>query len=166
MSVMLVFHVGISLVGVVAGFVVAQGFLSNRLQKGWNALFLATTIATSVSGFLLPADRFLPSHAFGIISLVVLGLALLARYVKHESGRWRATYRVNALIAFYLNLFVLIVQMFLKVPFLKALAPTQTELPFALAQLALLVAFLVVTVLALKSSRNQIVPNVVTQVVA
>ncbi|MBA4029918.1 MAG: hypothetical protein C0478_03335 [Planctomyces sp.] len=150
MSPLLVLHVVISLVAIAAGFVIAYGFVCNRRLAGWNAVFLVTTIATSATGFVLPADRFTPAHAFGIISFVALGVALWARYTKSEVGRWRAVYVASALFAFYLNMFVLIVQMFQKLPVLKALAPTQSEPPFAIAQLALLVAFVVMGTLSLR----------------
>ena len=96
-----------------------------------------TTVATSVTGFGFPIDIILPSHIVGIISLVVLAIAIIARYAFHLSGFWRSVYVIGAGIALYLNVFVLIVQLFRKVPVLNALAPTQSEPPFALAQGAL-----------------------------
>ncbi|MBX3413898.1 MAG: hypothetical protein KF708_14500 [Pirellulales bacterium] len=134
-------HVAVSLFAIGAGFVVVHGFLKGRRLDGWNAAFLGTTIATSASGYLFPFEKLLPSHALGAISLVVLGVAVYARYGRHLAGRWSTTYVVTALAAFYLNFFVLVVQSFLKVPALRALAPTQTEAPFAVAQLVVLVAF-------------------------
>ena len=133
-------HVVISLVAIVSGLVVLADLIRSRWQGGLTALFLATTIATSVTGFLFPVDRFLPSHVFGILSLLVLGIALAAAYRHHLAGRWRGTYIVSAVFALYLNVFVLIVQAFQKVPGLNALAPTQSETPFVVAQVAALLA--------------------------
>src|SRR2546427_12748531 len=118
-------HVIISLVGLVSGFVVLKGLLSSRRCAGWTALFLITTVLTSVTGFGFPFDHFLPSHAVGAISLVFLAVALFAVYVKHLAGAWRWTYVVSAVIALWFNVFVLIVQAFMKISALKALAPTQ-----------------------------------------
>src|SRR5271169_4442955 len=123
-------HVLISLIGIGSGFVVVSGLLTGKRLDGWTALFLATTVTTSVTGFLFPFDHLLPSHKVGIISLVVLAVAILACYALHLTGAWRRIYVVSALIALYLNVFVAVVQAFLKVPTLKAMAPTQTEPPF------------------------------------
>ena len=150
MSVLLILHVAISLIGIVTGFVVAAGFLRRRGFCGWNAVFLATTIATSVSGFLLPADRFLPSHAVGILSLVALAAAVVARYRYQLRGAWRPVYIVTALVSQYFNVFVLVVQMFQKIPILRALAPTQTEPAFAVAHLVVFAAFVVLGRLSLQ----------------
>ena len=144
----LIAHVAVSLVALAAGFVVAWGFLRSQWLDRWNTWFLGTTIATSASGYLFPVDRVLPSHILGVISLVVLAVAVDARYRHSLAGWWRPTYVALALAAFYLNFFVLIVQAFLKVPALHALAPTQAELPFALTQLLVLVAFATVGTLA------------------
>jgi hypothetical protein len=135
-------HVVISLIGLGSGFVVLYGLLTAKRFDTWTAVFLASTVQTSLSGFTLPADQFLPSHAVGILSMIVLTIAIFARYARHLSGAWRWIYVVTALAALYLNTFVFVVQSFLKVPALKALAPTQTEPPFALIQLAVLVLFL------------------------
>jgi hypothetical protein len=129
------FHVLLSLVGLVAGFVVIIGWLRGVSRERWTLWFLVTTIATSVTGFLFPFEKFLPSHAFGILSLLILPVACLARYSYHLKGPWRWLFTVTSVTAQYLNMFVLIVQLFLKVPVLHALAPTQSEPPFALAQL-------------------------------
>jgi hypothetical protein len=141
MTALVFVHVLISLAGIVSGFAVLAGFLtSNRLGRT-TALFLATTVATSATGFVLPADHFMASHAIAILSLVILAGALFALYGRRLAGPWRWTYVVTALAAQYLNVFVLVVQAFLKVPALRALAPTQSEPPFAVAQLAVLVVF-------------------------
>ena len=147
-------HVAVSLFAIGAGFVVVHGFLKGRRLDGWNAAFLWTTIATSATGYLFPFEKLLPSHVLGAISLVVLGVAVYARNWQHLTGRWNTTYTVSAIAAFYLNVFVLVVQAFLKVPALKALAPTQTEAPFAVAQLAVLVAYVVVGYFATTRNRG------------
>jgi hypothetical protein len=134
-------HVVISLVGIASGFVVLWGLLTARRLDGWTALFLLSTVATSVTGFFFPFERLLPSHVVGIISLVVLVIVILARYPRHLAGVWRRIYAVSAVIALYLNFFVLIVQSFLKVPALHAVAPNQTESPFVITQLVVLVLF-------------------------
>lgn len=139
-------HVVISLIGIASGFVVLWGLFTSRPLDGWTAVFLVTTVATSVTGFFFPFERLLPSHVLGIISLVVLAVAIVARYPRHLANHWRRIYAVSAVMALYLNFFVLIVQSFLKVPALKALAPTQTELPFVMAQAVALVMFAAFTI--------------------
>lgn len=136
-----IFHVVISLLGILSGVVVMGGLLTGNPLDGWTAFFLATTVATSVTGFFFPFERLLPSHIVGIISLVLLAVAIYARYPAHLAGAWRWGYVVTAVLSQYLNVFVLVVQLFLKVPRLKALAPNQTEPPFKLTQLAVLVLF-------------------------
>jgi hypothetical protein len=148
MTILTFVHVLLSLIGILAGLVVMLGFLRAKQLNGWTALFIWTTVGTSATGFLFPFHKFLPSHAVGILSLVVLAVAIYALYGKHLSGGWRRSYAVNAMIALYLNVFVLIAQLFMKVPALKALAPTQTEAPFKEAQLVVLIAFVVLTILA------------------
>ena len=139
-------HSLISLVGIVSGFVVAYGLLTARRLDSWTSVFLWTTVMTSVTGFMLPADRILPSHIVGTLSLLVLAIAHYARYNRQLAGPWRRTYAVTAMTALYLNVFVLVVQLFLKVPALKALAPTQEEPPFAITQGVVLLLFVVFTV--------------------
>ena len=142
MTILTFVHVVISLIGIASGFVVVFGLLTARRLDGWTAVFLSTTIATSATGFLFfPFHKFLPSHAVGILSLLVLALAVYARYARHLAGAWRGIYAIASVFALYLNVFVLIVQLFLKVPALNALAPTQTEMPFKLAQLVVLLLF-------------------------
>jgi hypothetical protein len=136
------FHVLISLIGIVAGFVVLFGLMGGLWLEGWTVLFLVTTVATSATGFLFPFQKLLPSHVVGIISLVVLGLAIYARYAAHLAGSFAWIYVVSAVLAQYLNFFVLIVQSFQKIPALKQLAPTQTEAPFKLAQGVALLVFI------------------------
>jgi hypothetical protein len=143
-----ILHVIISLVGIFSGFVVLSGLIAGRRLDGWTALFLATTVATSVTGFFFPVHHFMPSHVVGIISLVVLGVAIYARYSRCLTGAWRKVYVVCAVLALYLNVFVAIVQAFLKLPALNALAPTQTEPPFKLTQLVVLGLFVVLAIVA------------------
>jgi hypothetical protein len=148
-------HVLLSLLGIGSGLVVIFGLLTGKRLDGWTALFLVTTVATSVTGFGFPFDHLLPSHKVGILSLVVLTVAILARYVFHLRGAWSRIYAISAVVALYFNVFVLVVQAFLKVPALKALAPKQTEPPFLIAQLVVLVIFIVITILAAKRFRNE-----------
>jgi hypothetical protein len=141
-------HVVISLIAIFAGFVVAFGLLAAKRLNGWTAVFLVMTLLTSVTGFFFPFHGFTPAIAVGIVSLVVLAMAIFARYGRKLNHAWRWIYVINAVLALYLNVFVLIVQLFQKVPALKALAPTQAEPPFAVAQLGALVIFVVLTVFA------------------
>lgn len=134
-------HVAISLAGIVSGLVVARGLRHAQRLDGWTSLFLVTTILTSVTGFGFPSEHLLPSHIVGILSLAALALATFARYSRRLAGPWRATYVVGAVVALYFNVFVLIVQLFQKVPSLQALAPTQSEPPFLVAQCVALAAF-------------------------
>ena len=136
-------HVLLSLIGIFSGFVVVFGLLVAKRLDGWTTLFLASTVLTSVTGFLFPFHGFLPSHGVGILSLLALAIAIFARYGRHLAGLWRRTYAITAVIALYLNVFVLIVQLFQKVPALKAIAPTQSEAPFKVTQLVALVLFVV-----------------------
>jgi hypothetical protein len=155
MTILTFVHVLLSLVGILSGFVVLVGLLSAKQLHGWTAVFIWTTVATSVTGFLFPFHKFLPSHAVGIVSLVVLTVAIYALYGKHLSGSWRRAYAVNAMIALYLNVFILVAQLFMKVPALNALAPTQTEAPFKEVQLVVLIAFVVLTILAAIKFRSE-----------
>jgi hypothetical protein len=136
-------HVVISLIGIVTGLVVVVGMRRSQRLPAWTMVFLVTIVLTSVTGFGFPFDGLKPSHIFGVVSLVILGLAIPGLYTFHLSGRWRLVYVVGSVVALYLNSFVLLVQPFLKIPFLTALAPTGTEPPFAVAQLVVLVLFVV-----------------------
>lgn len=151
-------HVLISLVGIGSGLVVMSGFLTGKRLDGLTAIFLSSTVLTSVTGFGFPFDHLLPSHKVGIISLIVLAVAIAARYMFHLAGPWRWTYVIAAATALYLNVFVLVFQAFEKVPALKALAPTQKEPPFLLAQLVVLVVYLAFTILAAKKFHIQAAP--------
>jgi hypothetical protein len=146
--VLTILHVVISLIGIVAGFVAAAGLLNSNLSRGWTILFLATTILTSLTGFLFEFTRLLPSHIVALISLALLAAALFALHSKQLSGYWRTIYVVTALTSLYLNVFVLIIQAFIKVPALKAIAPTQTEPAFVAVQAVTLLLFVSVTILA------------------
>jgi hypothetical protein len=144
-------HVILSLIGIVAGIVVVLGLLADKRLPGWTALFLASTILTSLTGFLFPFSQLLPSHVVGLLSLLVLAIAVLALYAFRLDGSWRPVYVIAAVLALYFNVFVGVVQAFQKLGFLQRLAPTQSEPPFLVAQLAVLVIFVVLAVLALRS---------------
>ena len=152
-------HVLLSVLGIGSGVVVMFGLLTGKQRDGWTGLFLATTVATSVTGFGFPIDHLLPSHKVGVISLVVLAVAIIARYVLHLRGAWRRIYVVCAAVALYLNVFVGVVQAFEKVPALSALAPGQTEPPFVITQLAILVLFIGLTIVAAKRFRGEPLPT-------
>ena len=136
-------HVALSLIGIATGVIVFLGFIADAPLPGLTALFLLTTVLTSATGFGFPFTQLLPSHIVGIISLIVLAIAIYALYAAKLSGAWRWVYVVTASIALYLNVFVLIVQLFLKVPALNALAPTQAEPPFVIAQGLTMLAFII-----------------------
>jgi hypothetical protein len=148
-------HVLISLVGIVAGLIAMVGLLKSNSMPGWTAVFLLTTILTSVTGFFFPVDKLLPSHVIGILSLVLLAIACFALYGRKLAGSWRWIYVVTAMISLYLNVFVLVIQSFLKVPPLHALAPSvpPSEPPFAIVQGIVLVFFVVTTFLAIRKFR-------------
>src|SRR5258706_3853744 len=112
MKTLTLIHVAISLIGILSGFIVVSGMLAGRRLDGWTALFLATTVATSVTGFFFPVHHFMPSHAVGILSLLVLAAAIYARYSCHLAGAWRKVFVVGAIVALYFNVFVAIVQAF------------------------------------------------------
>ena len=141
-------HVAISLAAILSGLVVLLGLLTGKRLDHWTSFFLLTTVATSVTGFFFPFHGFTPAIGVGIISLIVLAVAIVARYPRHLAGSWRVLYVIGATLALYLNVFVLIVQLFQNVPALKALAPTQSEPPFLVAQLAALILFVVLGILA------------------
>src|SRR5262249_45760776 len=143
-------HVVISLIGIASGIIVLFGMLGSNRMPGMTALFLATTVLTSATGFLFPFTTLLPSPIVGIISLVILAIGLSRLYVGHLAGAWRWIYVVTAVIALYLNCFVAVVQSFMKLSFLQPLAPTQSEPPFQIAQLAVLVIFIVLGFLAVR----------------
>ena len=147
-------HVVISVLGIIAGLVVVGGLLADARLNGWTALFLVTTIITSVTGFGFPFTKVAPPHIVGALSLVVLALCLVARYWKQLEGGWRATYVIAAVAALYLNVFVLIVQLFVKTPPLAQLAPTQQEAPFVATQGIVLALFVWLGWAALRAFRT------------
>jgi hypothetical protein len=146
-------HVLISLAGIASGLVVICGFLTNKRLDRWTAVFLTTTALTSLTGFLFPFMGITPAIMVGIISLVVLAITIVIRYPLHLA--WRKTYVIAACAALYFNVFVLVVQSFEKVSALKAIAPTQKEPPFAIAQISVLVLFVVLTTLAVKKFHTE-----------
>jgi hypothetical protein len=143
-------HVIISLIGIGSGLIVLFGMFGGKRLDGMTALFLATTALTSLTGFGFPFEHVTPGIILGILSLVVLAIAIPARYSFRMAGKWRAIYVITAVIALYFNCFVLIAQSFLKIPALHALAPKGNEPPFAIAQGILLVLFIVAGILAVK----------------
>ena len=149
------FHTALSLVQLVSGIVVVIELMGSRSSGPWLLVYLVSAIATSVTGFLFPVDKFLPSHAFGIISLVLLLLVILARYTFHLAGAWRWIYVVGLVITVYLDAFVAVVQVFLKIPALHALAPAGSEPPFAIAQGVLLVIFVGLGIAAARNFRRE-----------
>ena len=142
MTPLVLIHTLISLVAIVAGFVILKGLFDSKRLDGWTQVFLGTIFLTSASGFILPADKFLPSHATGIVAILVVLVAYYARYSARMTGRWRAIYAGTAVASLYFDVFVLVVQFFTKIPALRAMAPTQSEPPFAIAQGIVLVIFL------------------------
>jgi hypothetical protein len=150
-------HVIISLIGIGSGFIVLFGLINGKLLSPWNVVFLVTTILTSLTGFAFPNDKVTPGIILGVLSLIVLAIALLALYVFHLRGGWRRTYAITSMIALYFNVFVLIAQIFEHVPAFHALAPTGTETPFKVAQLLLLVLFAVLIGAAAKKFRSPLV---------
>jgi hypothetical protein len=148
-------HVVISLVGIFSGLIVAFGLVAGRSLSRMTALFLVTTVATSITGFMFPYHGFTPGIGIGILSLMVLALAIYARYSHHLSGGWRRTYVITALIALYFNVFIFVVQLFEKVPTLHALAPKGSEPPFAITQVVIMALFVVLGIFAAKGFRQQ-----------
>jgi hypothetical protein len=151
-------HVAISLVGIGSGLVVMYGFFNANRMDRWTQLFLATTALTSLTGFLFPNEHITPGIVIGILSMIILAVATGARYGLRMRGVWRPAYVISAAIALYFNVFVFVVQSFEKVPALRALAPTQKEPPFAIAQLLVLILFVVATVFAVKRFRPDAQP--------
>ena len=147
---MLLFHVLLSLAGIASGLVVLLGMVNARPLDGWTGFFLATTVLTSVTGFLLPAMGFDPARRVGVISLVVLAVAVVARYGFRLRGAWRWIYIGTATFALYLNCFVGVVQVFQKIPALRALAPMGSEPPFVIAQILVLGLLVLLGILALR----------------
>lgn len=146
-------HVALSLLGIASGLIVAFGLMSNSRLPAWTATFLTTTVATSVTGFLFHSTNIGPPHVVGLISLVVLAVAIVALYSMKLAGHWRLIFIISAVLALYLNVFVAVVQAFQKIAALHTLAPTGSEPAFAATQLVALAAFAGVAVLAAKRFR-------------
>jgi hypothetical protein len=143
-------HVAISLIGIASGFVVIFAMMASKRMPAMTALFLTTTILTSVTGFFFPFHGVTPGIVIGILSLVILAIATIAWY-----RGWRGTWVLTAVVAEFFNFFVLIVQSFEKVPALRALAPTGKEAPLKAAQMAALVLFILLAVIAYRKFRPQ-----------
>lgn len=147
------FHVVLSLIGIVAGLAALRGWLAAELRPGWTATFLATTLGTTITGFLFPITAMTPAIGVGIITTAFLLVAIAALYLFRIEGRWRATFLICSIAALYFNVFVLVVQAFLKVEALNALAPSGTEPPFAVTQGIVLLAFVTAGFLSLRRFR-------------
>lgn len=137
-------HVMLSLVGIVAGLFVVGGFTAGRRLDGWIGIFLVTTLLTNITGFLFPFTRLLPSHILGGLSLVIIPVSMFALYGKHLKGSWKKIFVLTAVTALYFNVFVLIAQMFTKIPSFIVLSPTQQSPIFGASQLVLLVMFILI----------------------
>src|SRR5215468_10081476 len=144
-----ILHVAITLVAIGSGLIVVGGMFASHKLSGTTALFLFTTALTSVTGFLFPINGFTPALGVGIVACVILAVALFALYKEHLVGAWRWIYVITAITSLYLNVFVLVVQSFTKVSALNALAPTQTEPPFAITQAVVLAIFILITVVGI-----------------
>src|SRR5499427_972858 len=141
-------HVIITLVAIGSGLIVVGGMFASNKLPGTTAMFLLTTALTSVTGFLFPIHGFTPALGVGILACVILAVALFALYKEHLVDAWRWIYVITAVASLYLNVFVLVVQSFVKVSALNALAPTQTEPPFAITQAVVLAIFLLITLIS------------------
>jgi len=155
-----IIHTLISLIAIFTGSIVLFGLLGSERLGGWTKWFLTSAVATTVTGFFFPFHGLTPAFKLGIISAVVLAITIYARYPKNLTGPWRWIYVIGAVISLYFNVFVLIVQLFEKVPALHAMAPTQTEQPFKLTQLVVLAFFMLFTIIAAIRFRSQVVPSV------
>ena len=143
-----IIHTLISLVAIFTGLVVLLGLLGGKLLDGWTKWFLVTAVATTITGFFFPFHGFTPAIGLGIISLPFLAITIFARYSKHLARAWRWIYVIGAVICLYFNLFVAVVQAFEKIPALHAIAPTQTESPFKLTQLIVLLLSILLAIVA------------------
>jgi hypothetical protein len=148
-------HVVLSLVGIVAGLVVVGGLMAGVRLNGWTGLFFVTTVLTNVTGFGFPFRTLLPSHIVGAVSLVILPIAIAARYWKHLTGAWRQVFVVSTVLALYFNVFVLLVQLFQKIPGLIIVAPGQKGPAFVAAQLLILALFVWLGRAALSGFRSE-----------
>jgi hypothetical protein len=148
-------HTVISIVAIAAGLVVAGGLIAGVRIDGWTGIFLVTTALTSITGFFFPFTQLLASHWVGIISLLILPFVIAARYWKHLRHTWRAVYVVGTVIVLYLNFFILLVQLFRRIPALIVAAPKQTEPPFVVTQLLVLALFVWLGFAAFRRFRPQ-----------
>jgi hypothetical protein len=151
------FHTVISIVAIAAGLVVVGGLIAGVRIDGWTGIFLVTTAVTSITGFFFPFGKLLASHWIGIISLVILPFVIAARYWKQLRGGWRGIYVVGTVLVLYLNFFILLVQLFRRIPALLVAAPRQTEPSFVLTQLLVLALFAWLGVAAFRRFRPQAV---------
>ena len=143
-----VVHTLISLIAIFTGIIVLFGMIGGQRLDGWTKWFLITAVLTTVTGFFFPFHGFTPAILLGIISLPFLALTIFARCSKQLAGAWRWIYVIGAVMCLYFNLFVLVVQSFLKIPTLHAIAPTQTESPFKVTQLTVLIVSVVLGIVA------------------
>jgi hypothetical protein len=143
-----IIHTLLSLIAIFTGIIVLFGMIAGKRLDGWTKWFLTTAVLTTVTGFFFPFHGFTPAIGLGIISLPFLAVTIFARCSKHLAGAWRWIYVIGAVICLYFNLFVLVVQLFEKVPALHAMAPTQTESPFKLTQLTVLIVSTVLAIVA------------------
>jgi hypothetical protein len=146
-------HTVVSLVAIFAGLIVAGGMIARERLDGWTGLFLITTALTSITGFGFAFVSLLPSHIVGVISLVLLPIVIAARYYKKPAGRWSLAYVVGSILVLYLNVFVLVVQLFRRIPALIVSAPTQKEPPFVVTQLLVMGMFVVLGIAAARRFR-------------
>lgn len=147
-------HVVLSILGMISGLVVAGGFIAGTRLDRWTAFFFVTTVLTSITGFGFPFTTLLPSHMVGILSLLILPVALAARYWKCLAGGWRTTFVITSIAALYLNVFVLFAQLFQKIPALFSIAPTPDTPAFGLTQLLILALFIGIGRAAVTGFRN------------
>ena len=155
-------HTALSLLALVSGLVVVGGLLVARDLNAWTAIYLASAVATTVTGFGFPGGLGIP-HYIGSGMLLILLIALLARYAFRLAGPWRPTYAVSAVLGVWALVFFTIGEAFLRAPALKALAPTLTELPFALAQIAALALFVVLAIVAAVKFRHEVATEMTHQ---
>ncbi len=155
LSAFTLFHVAVSLAAIGSGFVVIYGMIRNRCLQPWTKFFLWTTAITSITGYFFPFHGITPGQVVGVLSLIALAVAVYALRRVLAAGRLRRTYVIASVVALYFNVFVLIVQLFEKVPALKTLAPTQTEAPFKIAQLIVLIGFVGIGIVAARKFRGQ-----------
>jgi len=147
------FHTFLSLIALGAGLVVCGQMMASLVSRSWVLFYLVTSVGTNLTGFLFPFTGFLPSHGVGILSSLLLAVAIYALYVRELEGRWRGLYAGTMVASVYFLAFVGIVQSFLKVPALLAIAPTGSEMPFAAMQGIALVFFVWLGVAAVRRFR-------------